>query len=71
MKADGDKFAPNHHKMFSSLSVSLSPSLPLPLLARSIEAEGHRDHVSAGGEGATLQGDVGGLEYGRGGLPAG
>lgn len=29
MKADGDKFAPNHHKMFSSLSVSLSPSLCL------------------------------------------
>lgn len=43
----------------------------LSLLVRSVEAEGLGDHVSAGGEGATLQRDVGGLESRRGGLPAG
>lgn len=39
-------------------------SLPvcLSLLVRFVEAERYRDHVSVGGEGAALQGDVGGPE---------
>lgn len=45
--------------------------LALPLPFRPAEAEGLRNHVSAGGEGAALQGDVGGHEPPRGHLPAG
>lgn len=45
-------------------------SLFLTRLARSVETEGCRDPVSAGGEGAAVQGDVGRREPSRGGLPA-
>lgn len=49
----------------------LSLSVCLSLLVRFVKAERHRDHVITGGEGAALQGDVGGLEPRGGGLPAG
>lgn len=36
---------------------------------RSAEAKGYADHVSVGGEGASLQGHVGGFKFNGGGLP--
>lgn len=53
------------------LNARLFFKISFSLLPRSVEAEGHRDPVSAGGEGAALQGDVGASEPRRGGLPAG
>lgn len=61
------------HTHFPEISHCLSLCLPvcLSLLVRTVEAKGYRNHVSAGGEGAAFQRDVGGREPRRGGLSAG
>ncbi|MEQ2196602.1 hypothetical protein XENOCAPTIV_005125 [Xenoophorus captivus] len=53
-------------KFFLQRPLHLSVSV-----ARYVEAERYGDYVSVGGEGAALQGDVGGLEPWRRGLQAG